>query len=284
MSWTDSTTVKKHLMQSDIATGSVENEEHTLWGTDSVQLGAALITSSTEEVKTIDLNEPYSEGAVTLTNQNWAGLDHPDLVPGSVVVASDAHRSTIFIEGTDYVMDYESGRIRRTAGSSISSGSSVHIWYLYFTVHVKDTDYTINYEAGTLARIEGGGIANGGIVHVDYTTSASTVPDALIAEAITEAEDKILQRIAEGYSASSTDQGLKTGATELTIAVICNAKAMDIMNRLHKSSSDDMAKQWREMSLRYESAAWKTLSAFLAKPAVRGARTKINQSYNKWGG
>lgn len=277
MSWTDTATVKKHLMQSDIADSVVENEEHTLWGTDSVQLKSAVITENSEEVKTIDSGAPYSDGANVLSGYNWTTLDHEDLAPESLVVASDEHMSDIYIEGVDYVTDYETGKIRRATGGSIGDGATVYVWYLYYTVHVKDTDYTIDYTAGTLARIGGGGIADGGIVYVDYTTTASTVPDALISEAITESEDKILARLSSDYNAGSEDQGLKTGATELSIAIIANAKSMDIMNRRHSNSSDDMARQWRELSLRYETQAWKTLSRFLAKPAVAYARTMINR-------
>ncbi len=283
MSWTDSATVKKHIMQSDIADGSVENEEHTLRGTDSEQLHSTLILDDSEEVKTIDLAEPYSLGSLTLTNYNPASLDHSDIAPGSVVVASNVHRSTVYVEGVDYVVDYEAGKIRRAVGSAIPSGSSVYVWYLYFTVHVKDTDYTIDYEAGTIARINGGGIADGGIVYVDYQSSASTVTDSLISEAITEAEDKILRRLSDSYDASSTDQGLKTGASELAISIICNSKAMDIMNRSRDSSADDMSGQWREISLRYEKQAWNTLSYFLQKPAVRSVKKQQNRSFENWG-
>ena len=278
MSWTDATTIKRHLMQSDIAASTVENEEHTLWGTDSVQLHSAVITEDSEKVKTIDLSQPYSEGSKVLNGTSWRALTNDEIVPGSVVVADDAIRSNIYIEGTDYVIDYDEGKIRRETGGSISDGGTVYIWYLYYTVHTKDTDYSIDCEAGTLTRIGAAGIADGGIVYVDYTTTASTVPDALISEAITEAEDKILIRLAEGYDGSSSDQGLKTGACELAISIIANAKAMDIMNRLHSDDSDDMARQWREMSSRYEKQAWRTLSSFLHKPAVRAARTKINMS------
>ena len=283
MSWTDSATVKKHIMQSDIADGEVENEEHTLRGTDSEQLNSTLILNDSEEVKTIDLGEPYAFGALTLTSYNLATLGHSDLAPGSVVVADGVHRTTVYVEGVDYVVDYEAGKIRRAVGTSIPSGSDVYVWYLYFTVHVKDTDYTIDSEAGTVARINGGGIADGGIVYVDYQSSASTVTDSLIAEAITEAEDKILRRLSDSYNASSTDQGLKTGATELSISIICNSKAMDIMNRSRDSGADDMSGQWREISHRYEKQAWETLSYFLRKPAVSPVKKLQNRSFDNWG-
>ena len=278
MSWTDITTVKKHLMQSDVAIGTVENEEHTLWGTDAVQLHSAVITAASEKIKTIDLNQPYEESAKILNGTSWRSLSHAEITPGSIVVADDAIRSEVYIEGTDYVIDYDEGQIRRIAGGSIADGGTVYIWYIYFRIHTKDTDYTIDYTDGKLTRIAGGGIADGGIVYADYTSTASTVPDALITQAITEAEDKILARLADAFDGGSTDQGLKTGATELAISIICNAKSMDIMNRLHSNDSDDMAGQWRENSNRYDRQAWETLSRFLKTPGIRGARTKINMS------
>ena len=278
MSWTDTATIKKHLMQSDVAIGTVENEEHTLWAEDEVQLHSAVITESSEAIKTIDLNQPYEEGAKILSGTGWRSLAHAEITPGSMVAADDVIRSNIYIEGTDYVVDYDEGKIRRVSGGSISDGGTVYLWYLYYTVHTKDTDYTIDYTDGSLARIAGGGIADGGIVYADYTTTASTIPDALISESITEAEDKILARLTDNYDGSSSDQGLKTGATELAISVICNAKAMDIMNRLHSNDSDNMAKQWREMSGRFARQAWETLSRFIKKPGLRAARTKINLS------
>ena len=281
MSWTDTNTIKKHLLQSQVIIAAVKGEEHTLWGTDPVQLRSALITEDSEEVKTIDLAVPYCPGSRVFSGTNWVNLEHADLVPNSVVVTSDQHRNTIFIEGEDYVVDYEQGRVRRTADSTITDGQTVYVWYLYFTVHTKDTDYTIDYETGVVARIDGAGIANGEKVFVDYSTSATTVSDSLIADAILQAEDKILARLADGYTASSTDQGLITGATELAVAVICNSKAMEIMNSLHTPAADDISRQWREMSRRYELQAWRTLSRFLKKPAVRSGTGRVNKSLNR---
>lgn len=278
MAYTDINTVKKHLLQSDVVIASVENEEHTLWGTDSVQLNSALITEDSEKVKTIDLSVPYEEGARILSGSSWTNLAYGEIVPNSVAAANDELRTTIYTEGVDYVVDYDTGKIRRETGGSIGDGDTVYIWYQYYTVHRKDTDYTVDCGTGTIARISGGGIADGGLIYVDYETTASTVPDQLIEEAITEAEDKIIARLADGYSSSSSDQGLSTGATELAVSIVCNAKAMDIMNRLHAESSDDMARQWREMSVRYEKQAWTTLSRFLKKPALRCARTQLNHS------
>ncbi len=279
MSWTDLTTVKKHLQESTTAATAIENQEHVLSGTSRVQLEHRSLTSASEEVKTIDLASPFSEGAKTLTGTNWTGLTHQDIVPDSMVVTADQALDTVYVEGTDYVVNYEVGRIRRVAGTSIPDGGTVYVWYFYYTVHTKDTDYQIFYSSGELNRIDGGAIADASTVYVDYTTSAGTVTDDLINQAITEAEDKILARLKDEYGASSTDQGLKTGATELTLAIVCNAKAMDMMLKLPSDDADGVARQWREMSHRYGVQAWQTLDRFLQPHSRRGPQAKTNESW-----
>jgi len=279
MSWTDLDTVRKHLQETAVAATAIEDEEHVLTGTDQVQLEHKSLTQNSEEVKTIDLSSPYSVGSVTLSGTAWRNLPHANLVPDTAVVTADLALDTVYVEGTDYVMDYEEGKLKRVAGTAIPDGGTVYIWYFYFTVHTRDTDYQINYNAGKLNRIDGGGIADGSTVYVDYSTSAGTVTDDLINEAITEAEDKILVRLADEYSSSSTDQGLITGATELTLAIICNAKAMDILLKSPTDDADGAASQWRQMSVRYETQAWRTLDRFLKSRPRRQPVAKTNESW-----
>jgi hypothetical protein len=221
-------------------------------------------------------------GAVTLTGTSWRSLSHANLVPDSAVVAGNLSLDTVYVEGTDYVMDYEQGKLKRVSGTAIPDGGTVYVWYFYYTVHVKDTDYQMDYNAGKLNRTAAGAIADGSTVYVDYTTSAGTVTDDLINEAITEAEDKILARLKDEYSGSSTDQGLKTGATELSLAIICNAKAMDMMLKSPSDEADGAANQWRAMSLRYDEQAWETLDRFLKSRSRRGSVAVQNESWAGW--
>ncbi len=279
MSWTTVEIVRKHLLETANPEATVEDEQHVLTGTDAVTLANAAITTGSEEVKTIDLGSPYSAGAQTLTGTAWSNLPHANLTPDSAVVTADLALDTVYIEGTDYVMDYELGKIKRVSGGAIPDGGTVYVWYFYYTVHQKDTDYTFDYDAGTLARFDGGAIADGSAVFVDYATSAGTVAEGLIEEAILEAEDKITARLAAGYPSDPVEQGIVTGATELALAIVCNAKAMDLMLKLPSDEADGAAAQWREMSRRYEAQAWSTLDRFLAARARRGSAAVRNESW-----
>ena len=279
MSWTTTTIVKKHLQDTGVSIDSVVDEHHILTDEDSEQLAHAYITDHSEKVKTIDSNSPYSQGSVKISGTSWKSLDFEQIVPGTMVVADDTFLTTIYIEGVDYTIDYPNGKIRRDTGGGIGDGGTVYIWYQYYTVHTKDTDYTITEETGTIARIDGGGIANGSRVWVDYELDVGSVADSLIEQAIVEAEDKILTRLSSDYSGSSTDQGLKTGATELTLSVVTREMAAEAMRTYPSSKAAALSEQWRKLSIRFEQQAWKTLSMFLATPVVRGARVYTNPSF-----
>ncbi len=280
MSWTSLTTVRKHLQDASVGAAAIENEEQILNGTAISQLAHKSLTSDSEEVKTLDMASPHATAATVLTGTAWKNLEHEDFVPNTMVVTADQALDTVYIEGTDYVVDYENGKLRRVTGTSIPDEGSVYIWYYYFTLHTKDIDYEIAYASGQLNRIDGGAIADGSTVYVDYSTEADTVTDDLINQAILEAEDKIAARLSENYTTSSTDQGLITGSTELTLAIVCNAKAMDMMMKLLSNDADGAAKQWKDLSHRFEAQAWRTLDRFLKVRAWRGAQALTNQSWS----
>ncbi|MCX6640267.1 MAG: hypothetical protein NTW14_07260 [bacterium] len=282
MSWTSLAIIRKHLSDASVAATTVEDEVHALYGITLAQLEHKSITLNSEEVKTIDLAGPYSAGSKVLSGTSWSSLVHENLVPNSIVVSGDQALDTVYVEGTDYVILYETGRIKRVTGSAIPDGGTVYVWYFYYTVQVKDTDYQIDYDKGKLNRISNGSIADGSTVYVDYTTSAGTVTDDLINEAITEAEDKILARLKDGYNGSSTDQGLKTGATELALAIVCNAKAMDMMLKSPSDEADGAASQWKVMSQRYERQAWETLDRFLKARSPHAPQAVQNESWSIW--
>ena len=123
MSWTNLETVRKHLQETGIAATVVENEEYVLIGETEVQLAHRSLSSASEEVKTIDLANPYSEGPKVLTGTNLTNLAHQDLVPETIVVTGDQALDTVYVEGTDYVVSYEMGKIRRTSDSSIPAAA-----------------------------------------------------------------------------------------------------------------------------------------------------------------
>ena len=279
MSWTSLSIIRQHLQDSSVAVESVIDEKHTLNGTELTQLEHAYITVNSEKIKTIDSVTPYYDGQNKLSGISWKTLDHENIIPGTFVAASSTLLSTVYVEDVDFVVDYSAGKIKRAADGSIPDGGTVYIWYQHYTVHAGDTDYSLDYEAGTIRRLEGGGIADGSQIWADYKLSTPTTSDNLINQAITEAEGKILDRLSSDYDAGSTDQGLKTGATELTLSLISREMAAEAMRTYASDQASAVAKQWRKLSNRYERQAWKTRAKFLAPPVLRGVSVQANQSY-----
>jgi hypothetical protein len=222
------------------------------------------------------LNAPVSDGPITLTGADWSQLAHANIVPDSVVVALDETLRQMYVAEKDYIIDAEQGRIRRTSTSSIPTLTTVMVYYLYCTLFQKTEDYTIDYDSGTIARVAKGTIPDGATVLVDYDVAAATTSDALIDQAIIEAEDKILAHLSSDYGPSSTDQGLETGATELALALITEAKAMEALTNITLSNPNNRAAEWLNLAQKLETQAWRTLAPFLDPTARRSSVVRSN--------
>lgn len=276
MSWTDRSIVKTHLQDARIDSLHVEDEPATLEETAAAVLAHRLLTEDSETVKWCTLKKPTADGPIVLEDTDWSDLAHANIVPDSVLVALDETIFQVWVCEKDYIIDYEQGRIRRTETSSIPSEIPVMVYYLYYTPFQGTTDYTIDYDAGLLTRVDGGSIPDGATVLVDYDVAAATISDALIDQAIVEAEDKILVHLSSDYGPSSPDQGLKTGATELTLAIVAEAMALEALQNELLSNAEDRAAEWLALAQKLEVQAWRTLAPFLDPTARRSPVVRSN--------
>lgn len=278
MGWTNSTKVKNHLIDLDRHPTEYQDAQVTFDDNGDIQLPHRGIKSNSEKVKRLSYSAPSSQSGVTLNNEDWAQLNNTDLVPEQVVVAADDGLTQVYTLGIDYTIDWEDGKIRRIDGGSISDGADVLVYYQRYEIMVKDTDYTVDYSDGTIALKDTGDLEPETVVYVDYTLSAASGADDLITQAITEAEDKILSRLKDDYNGSSQDQGLITGATELTLSSVCRALAARALSD-GAASAEGRSRAWRELASAYELSAWITLRPFLESPAIRPGNKKSNVSW-----
>jgi len=278
MSWTTSEIIKKHLFDLDQQPSEYNDVEVKL---NSYGVGYTPhrgLVSSSEKVKRLVSMTPTEQSGVTLSGETWIQLSYDKLLPDRIVVAYDKGLSTVYQLDKDYAFDPSGGRVRRIDGGSIANGSSVEILYHRYEVLTEDTDYTIDYDIGKLTMKSGGSLEPDTTIRVDYQTSAASGADQLISEAITEAEDKILSNLKDEYNGSSTDQGIKTGATELTLAVICRGLASRALSD-GLTSAENRSRGWRDLAQQYELAAWHTLRPFLKSPQMIQGLKKSNQSW-----
>ena len=278
MSWTNSTTVKKHLFDLDKLTVDYADVKVKFEATGVADLPHKGLVSGSEVVKTLASFEPVSDPAIILNGENWTNLTYSKLHPDEIVLTDDDGLETLYRLDTDYAVDFVNGKVRRIDSGGIGDGSSVSVYYLRYSTMVKDTDYTIDYDSGQVTVKAGGALEPDTEIWLDYQLSAASGADQLIDEAITEAEDKILANLKDEYDASSTDQGLKTGAAELTMAVVCRGLASRALSD-GLTSAEGRARGWRDLSIQYELAAWRTLRSFLKAPQIAAGSKKSNQSW-----
>lgn len=241
--WTDSDKIKAHLQSSEIERPTIYDEQLILDSLSPGQLDHNNITDDSEVVKirTTDILTHTTKILVGTVAQLLSQYIVPGF-KGSVFAGSDAIMTVSYVEGKDFVVDYTTGLVKRAStGSAITSGSTVHFWYIPYTIMTKNVDYSIDYDQGQISRIAGTSIPDGAVVAVDYSHSQSTITDALIKEAIIEAEDFMYDRMTSPEA--SVDAGLSTSATYYTLSVIALSQSLKELKR-QSSDSDSIAKQW----------------------------------------
>jgi hypothetical protein len=279
MSWTSAETVKKHLFDLDKLPTEYRDVPIRIGMTGLGELLHKAIVTNSESIKQLEALEPTVQAGVVLNGENWTDLTYTLIKPGEIVVATDDGLQTVYQLDAGYAVDWEAGKLRRINGGSIGSGASVQVYYQRYWNLTRDLDYTIDYSAGQISVTVSGALKADTLVWVDYSVSASSGADQLIDEAINEAENKILARLKSGYGTGSTDQGLETGATELTLSIVCRGLATRALAD-GNPAAEGRSRAWRKLAEQYESNSVRTLQPFLNSPVVNPGGKRANQSWS----
>lgn len=76
-----------------------------------------------------------TDEVVVSSDDTWVALDYKRLTPGTVVLTHTSGSPT-YTEGTDYVIDYEGGRMMNFSGGAISDAQSLKIDYTYTAIRL----------------------------------------------------------------------------------------------------------------------------------------------------
>ena len=264
MSFTNIDLVKKHIREHQLGTTNIENVSCQLLDETPFQLPHINLLPNSERVKGKEQNIPTQEN-ISFSSSDTVSLAHQELILDTVVVAKDSSLGQIYVENIDYSVDYDNGRLTRIPDNSIPQGAETVIWYLYFRIYTRDTDYSIDYNQGQITRIASGVIEDGQRVLADYTVGLGLVSDEVIANAVVEANDKILKIIDSSYS-NSTDQSLVTAETYLAVSILCNIKALEVMTQNPGSAAKSLSLAWSNMSSVYRERAFDLLKKFRKDP------------------
>lgn len=252
MSLTNVSSIRSHLFRIKTGDESHRNVAMRLSSESLTQLPHTRLVSGTEQVKAIEQAEPVSE-QVSLTDAPVL-LAHKEVSAGSVVCAADSSLSRVYREHIDYSIDYPAGSIQRIDGGEISSGTTVHLWYVYFHIYRRNIDYTVDYERGQVRRLLSGDIEDGQELFIDYQTGGIDFSDDEIEQCISEAESEITLAIDDRFS-ESLDPALQTAATCLALSYLARNTAGAVHSSLPVSGRAssywlDIAASYRETALR----------------------------------
>jgi hypothetical protein len=270
VAFTSILTVRRHLLGCSTPPQTVENVPVRLDGLDPVPLPHHGLLEKSEVVKWSVETAPVTDGPLELAGYGATALSHRPVVAASEVVALNLGLGPVYAAEHDYQLDAAAGTIRRVTGSQIDDPRYVFVHYLYYQLFERDIDYELDIAAGLIRRTENGAIPDGAQVLVDYTLSPGTISDELIEQAVAEAHDRIVRALATGYSATSNDQGLQTGETELVLAILARDQAAETLALHSGSDTAGRAREWRELWLQHEAHAWQTLRPFLDPYTLRG--------------
>ncbi|MFH0881662.1 MAG: hypothetical protein V2A56_01650 [bacterium] len=282
MAWTDATTIKLHLQALSVDSLEVRFLPFVLSGASAIQLPHGTLSPGSVRVYALHVTDPAGPVPLTLSGESWYATGYDANAPGSIVIAPSDPPLSRFIEGVDYAVLDETAQVKRIASGAIGSGDTVQAYLLPLDLFAEGVDFEVDYAAGTVTRIVTGNLPDPARVLVSYSTNAAGTSDALIGQAISEAEAKIVDRLRDGYSASSTDEGLVIGATELTLSQLCDDLALRTLSSVGDPSADDRARRFMELSIRFRERATTTLSKFLKQPLPAAPSLQSNTPPHNW--
>ncbi|HEX9750935.1 MAG TPA: hypothetical protein VGB22_06610 [candidate division Zixibacteria bacterium] len=263
MAFTSPELVRRHLTQLRVGEAAISDFAVTLDGIEAIGLAHGGLVSGSVIVKALRPPSLIRE-TVTLAS-DWVNLSHQRLIPDAVVVAADSSLGTVYSENTDFIVDYDDGRIKRLAAGSIVSPQTVTVWYEYYHQYVEGDDYAISLTTGELSRRSTGAIADGQRVLVDYLVALGTVSDEVIDTAISDVGDAVLAMIDPQYRDVPTP-GIVIGETHWAVAAVCRMRAVATLADagLLSSQSRAVSQTWMEIAAQYEESGRVRLSRFAA--------------------
>lgn len=260
MPFTNAQLVRKHLIEHSAAGQSVENFPVKLTGNSPVKLPAAPLLANSDKVKGKEDGTPKQE--TILLTLAGVQLQATDLIPESVVIASDSSLGTVYVEQSDFAVDYPAGKIRRLSGGALTSDANVTVWYVPFRIYARNTDYKIDYGKGEISRLGSGVIEEGQTVYADFKLDPAFLGQEIIENAVAEAETQVGSLI-DAIHLDSSDPGLSAGATYLAVSILAHIKSLEAMQAA--AASHQLSRSWAIMSNFYRRRAQEFLAPFAKK-------------------
>ncbi len=119
----------------------------------------------------------------------------------------------------------------------MSIGDTVTFFFLPYTVYVEDTDYRIDYNSGEIQKIPSGAIQLGESLYIDYEPIYNNYTDEILNNAVIEA-NAIIEKQVDPDKQFGADLVLQTAATYRALEIICRSSAMRELIGSNKKDSN----------------------------------------------
>lgn len=269
MSYTNIDQVRYHLPSAGIIAERISDQKFTLSGEDYVPFFGGAVEDTSLLVKSVR-NEALQRQTVTLAAEGNVLAAGPP-VPGSVVVAFDSSLGVVYVENSDYSIDYATAKLTVKDDGELSIGQTVVVWIAVFTIYTSGVDYQVNFEKGEIRRLAGGGIAAGETVYLDYCPVYRSFSDEILKNAVTEANGTV-EREVDSEGQFGADPALVSAATCRALAIICRVAAARELTLA--PGSERKAQVWLQLAETYAAQSDKLLKSFRGPCAGPSAPVK----------
>jgi len=257
VSYTNIDQVRHHLPSAGIVAERISDQKFTLSGNDYLTFYGGAVEDTSLLVKSVR-NEALQRQTVTLAAEGNVLAAGP-LVPGSVVVASDSSLGAVYVENSDYSVDYAAARLTVKDDGELSAGQTVAVWIALFTVYTSGVDYQVNFEKGEIRRLAGGDIASGETVYLDYRPVYRSFSDEILKNAVMEANGTV-EREVDPEGQFGADPALVSAATCRALVIICRVAATRELTVA--PGSERKAQIWLQLAETYAGQGDKLLKSF----------------------
>lgn len=246
MSYTNIELVKKHLNSPFPVAAQIFDQPVIINSEEKIVFFGGSIQKSSVLVKTIASN--YQKTIDLTINGNETIFSTDPVVPGTVLVASNRSQSIIYVENSDFVIDYQKGKLHLKSGGSLSAGSTITLFFLIYTLYKESSDYSLDYDSGTIKKNLLGDIALHETVYLDYIPELANYTDDILNQAVVTANG-LIEKIIDPDQQFGANPVLQTAATYRALSIICRTSAVRSLSS--QNDLDKTATVWMKLADRY---------------------------------
>jgi len=256
MPYTTVELVRHHLVSDSPVQDAIYDQPLIFAGDEPIRFYGAAISDEDLRVKSRRSTAPARE---SITINSTTTLASSNLVPGSVVVASDSSLGRRYVEGLDYVVDLVQGSLTVKDGGILEVGQAATIWYSPYFVYTRGVDFEVEVDWGQIRRLTFGSIAPGERVFLDYRPASLRFDDISLNHAVNLANGMVATEIGS-ESDFGADPALQAAATYVAMEIVCHSAASRQLSI--NPENDRSASTWMKLGERFSSRAESLLRAF----------------------